>query len=123
MGKGWKEDPRIKSARPETTEYVKRVNQVSEEKPELLLSHSYVRYLGDVNGGQILAKMLEAAFSISDGKGLAFYAFPNVANVRALSKQFKEGMDKVIDKALQDKLVEEANRSYILQIDIFKALD
>ena len=102
---------------------MKRVAEISESEPELLLSHSYVRYLGDVNGGQILAKMLQASFDIKDGKGLAFYAFPKVANVRMLSKKFKEGMDMVTDKELQDKLVAEANKSYILQIDIFSALD
>ena len=54
--------------------------------------------------------------------GLAFYRFPNIANIRAFSKAFKEAMDKVVDKALQNDLVEEANKSYLLQIDIFNEI-
>lgn len=81
-----------------------------------------MRYLGDVNGGQILSKKLAQSFDLKDGMGLEFYSFPKIDNIRGFSKTFKDAMDKVVDPKLQEDLIAEANKSYQLQIDIFSSL-
>lgn len=40
-----------------------------------LLAHHYVRYLGDLSGGQAIGRMLDRAFGLG-GAGLSFYDFP-----------------------------------------------
>ena len=47
------------SPSPRLLDYVNRINQISEEKPELLVAHAYTRYLGDLSGGQILKKIAQ----------------------------------------------------------------
>jgi len=51
-GERWLESTKIS---PATLDYVNRINQISKEKPELLVAHAYTRYLGDLSGGQMLA--------------------------------------------------------------------
>ncbi|CPW80669.1 biliverdin-producing heme oxygenase [Mycobacteroides abscessus] len=41
----------------------------------LLVAHHYVRYLGDLSGGQAIGRMLDRAFGLG-GAGLSFYDFP-----------------------------------------------
>ncbi|MBB4854069.1 heme oxygenase [Mycobacteroides chelonae] len=40
-----------------------------------LLAHHYVRYLGDLSGGQVIGRIIDRAFGL-DGAGLSFYNFP-----------------------------------------------
>lgn len=40
-----------------------------------LVAHHYTRYLGDLSGGQVIARFLERTFNL-EGAGLAFYDFP-----------------------------------------------
>lgn len=40
-----------------------------------LVAHHYVRYLGDLSGGQAIGRMLDRAFGLG-GTGLSFYDFP-----------------------------------------------
>ncbi|SKF82917.1 biliverdin-producing heme oxygenase [Mycobacteroides abscessus] len=40
-----------------------------------LVAHHYVRYLGDLSGGQAIGRMLDRAFGLG-GAGLSFYDFP-----------------------------------------------
>ncbi len=49
------------------------------------LGHVYVRYLGDLNGGQILKKILGQSLNLSDD-ALNFYMFPNLETPRQTSK-------------------------------------
>lgn len=39
------------------------------------MAHHYVRYLGDLSGGQAIGRMLDRAFGLG-GAGLSFYDFP-----------------------------------------------
>jgi hypothetical protein len=43
----------------------------------LLLAHSYVRYLGDLSGGQIISERVRRVYDLKkEGGGTAFYDFP-----------------------------------------------
>jgi hypothetical protein len=41
----------------------------------LLLAHAYVRYLGDLSGGQIIGGRIKRAYGLKDKEGIAFYDF------------------------------------------------
>ena len=58
-----------------------RINQISKEKPELLVAHAYTRYLGDLSGGQILKKIAQRGMGLQGSEGLAFYEFDKIEKV------------------------------------------
>jgi heme oxygenase (biliverdin-producing, ferredoxin) len=65
-----------------------------------LLAHHYTRYLGDLSGGQAIARTLERIFNLG-GIGLAFYAFP------MQPKGYKDGYRARLDTlTLQTEQVE-----------------
>lgn len=64
--------------------------------PSLLLAHAYVRYLGDLSGGQTIRRQVAKAYAIDaeDGSGVKFYEFKNFEGTRTGTtrdyKQIKE---------------------------------
>lgn len=57
-----------------------------------LIAHVYVRYLGDLNGGQILKRLIGRRFGL-EGAGLAFYDFP-AANPDRLAAAYRTAIDE-----------------------------
>ena len=57
------------------TAYVERLAWLDERDAPLLVAHSYVRYLGDLSGGQVLGRVVAGALRLGDGRGTAFYTF------------------------------------------------
>jgi heme oxygenase len=58
--------------------YTERLQTLSDSAdPSLLLAHAYVRYLGDLSGGQVIRRRVAEAYAIDieDGSGLKFYEF------------------------------------------------
>mmetsp|Transcript_25325 Transcript_25325/g.37511 ORF Transcript_25325/g.37511 Transcript_25325/m.37511 type:complete len:89 (+) Transcript_25325:441-707(+) len=51
----------IKGASPATLDYIRRIEYIAEVEPLLLLSHAYTRYLGDLSGGKVLARVVKRA--------------------------------------------------------------
>jgi heme oxygenase len=57
--------------------YLNRLNELS-ASPDLaprLLAHAYVRYLGDLSGGQIIGARLRKAYNLETLDGRRFYFF------------------------------------------------
>ena len=58
--------------------YVRRIEELSQSSdPSALLAHSYVRYLGDLSGGQTIRHTIAKAYGLDEaaGLGISFYAF------------------------------------------------
>ena len=76
--------------------YVTRLRHLTELKPQLLAAHAYVRYLGDLSGGQILtgivARSLGLPLDAGDNSGTDFYNFGGPDEVRLLSNDFRTGL-------------------------------
>ena len=58
-----------------------------------LIAHAYVRYLGDLNGGQILKRLIGRRFGL-EGAGLAFYDFPAAADPQSLALSYRVAIDQ-----------------------------
>lgn len=120
-GPSWKSLIRVSEA---TKAYVDRIRYISSEKPELLVAHAYTRYLGDLSGGQILKKIAQRAMNLSDGKGLAFYEFDEVADEQEFKQNYKKALDSLpLDSALADSIVAEANVSFTMNMKMFQELE
>jgi heme oxygenase len=104
--------------------YVDRIREVSNTQPELLVSHSYTRYIGDLSGGQILKGIAQRAMNLSDGEGTAFYEFPSIADEKAFKVNYRESMDSApVDEAMIVAIVEEANEAFGMNMEMFKELE
>jgi heme oxygenase len=109
---------------PAAQEYVARIQEVSRSAPELLVAHSYTRYLGDLSGGQILKKIAQTAMNLSDGEGTAFYEFKTITDEKAFKNTYRQAMDNLpIDEATADRIVDEANDAFGLNMKMFKELE
>jgi heme oxygenase len=103
--------------------YCSRINEVAEKDPYLLIAHHYVRYIGDLSGGQILKNIAGKALNQSKGEGLRFYDFPSIDDARVFKKQYREVLDGLeLDEQKRMSLIAEANYGFRLNMDIFDEL-
>lgn len=104
--------------------YVRRVKYISNSsEPRALAGHLYTRYLGDLSGGQILARIARNAMQLDDGRGLDFYAFPKIDSIAATKKRFRAALDCFDgNSALEQLVTEEAVLSFQHNIAIFNGL-
>jgi heme oxygenase len=120
-GPNWREQIAPSAA---AQEYVARIQTVSNTAPELLVAHSYTRYLGDLSGGQILKKIAQTGMNLSDGEGTAFYEFKTISDEKAFKNTYRQAMnDLPVDDATADRIVDEANDAFGLNMKMFKELE
>jgi heme oxygenase (biliverdin-producing, ferredoxin) len=120
-GSNWRDQI---SCSPAAQAYVDQLRQVSATAPELLVAHSYTRYLGDLSGGQILKGIAVRGMNLVDGEGTHFYEFPTISDEKAFKQTYKDAMDNLpVDEAGCDRIVEEANDAFGLNMVMFKELE
>lgn len=120
FGSDWRNQ--VKPSAP-AQRYVDRIHQVAKEAPELLVAHSYTRYLGDLSGGQILKKIAVNAMNLTDG-GTAFYEFEAIEDEKAFKDKYRAAMDALpVDQATAERIVAEANDAFGRNMEMFKELE
>jgi heme oxygenase len=119
-GGNWREQIQLT---PAGEAYVQRIRQVSNQEPELLIAHSYTRYLGDLSGGQILKGIAQTAMNLN-GKGTAFYEFEDIPDEKAFKNKYRQALDELpIDDATADRIVDEANAAFAMNMKMFEELE
>ena len=119
-GGNWREQIQLT---PAGEAYVQRIRQVSNQEPELLIAHSYTRYLGDLSGGQILKGIAQTAMNLN-GKGTAFYEFEDIPDENAFKNKYRQALDELpIDDATADRIVDEANAAFAMNMKMFEELE
>jgi len=113
------------------TAYVSRIQELSDSAdPSPLLAHAYVRYLGDLSGGQMIRHKLAKAYQLDEqlGLGLAFYAFKSLdtpkpaslGEMRRIKDWFRAGINAGGgDAAVKAAIVREANIAFELNSGLF----
>jgi len=123
----------ISSPPPAFHAYVSRLTHLIEEEPRRLLAHSYVRYMGDLSGGQVTKRNIRKAYGLLDKRGTTFYEFvmgsegksdlptANVGEVKSIKRWFKNGIDAGVgnDVKVKEALLDEAIQAFALHKDIF----
>jgi heme oxygenase (biliverdin-producing, ferredoxin) len=106
-----------------TMAYVERLKALASAQPALLAAHAYVRYLGDLNGGQALGKIVSRAYAPEGGRGLRFYDFGTAEAVREQVRRFRSGLAALPVDALRiDALVAEARWAFTQHAELFEQL-
>ena len=104
-------------------QYVNRIRDVAATQPELLVSHAYTRYMGDLSGGQILAGIAEKALGLNN-RGLDFYAFPVIPDTKAFKVEYRAALDGLdLDQHQINAIITEANYAFRLNMYMFEELE
>ncbi|MEM9087637.1 MAG: heme oxygenase (biliverdin-producing) [Cyanobacteria bacterium P01_F01_bin.53] len=104
--------------------YVNRIREIGNSSPELLVGHSYTRYLGDLSGGQILKTISQRAMNLAGSDGVAFYEFPTIDDEKAFKDNYRASLGEApVDEATAEAIVEEANDAFGINMELFKELE
>lgn len=107
---------------PGCLRYVERLQEIEAGHAELLVAHAYVRYMGDLNGGRVLRRIVARALALESEDGLGFYAFP-VSDLPGLARHYREGLDAIeVDEPTAAAIVAEAQRAFSLHTRLFVEL-
>ncbi len=98
-----------------TREYLRRLEVIARDAPHRLLAHAYVRYMGDLHGGQILKRSLMKRLVLEEGVGTSFYDFGTNEEVDRLISTFRDVLNRlVVLPEMEADVVDEALRAFDL---------
>jgi heme oxygenase len=96
---------------------------ITTSKPHPILAHAYVRYMGDLSGGQHMLKRLSKQFAIQHTDvqhGFAFYIFDKPAQ---LKESLRNSINSIeIDQSSTQTMIEEAISAFDLHHALFESL-
>ena len=100
---------------PPTRAYVAHLRSLP---TRLLAAHAYVRYLGDLAGGQMLRRIVARTYGLNVD-GVRFYEF--ALPVAGLSLGLRQVLD-ALPESDHDAIVDEACAAFRRHVDLFEAL-
>lgn len=107
--------------------YVARIQELAKTEPTLLIAHAYVRYMGDLSGGQSLKKIVRSALSLPPNQGTGLHEFEQLSTVeaiRAFKIKYRDALNSLpIDDGMGEKIVAEANYAFQLNRDVVHELE
>lgn len=119
-GKSWMVELDVTGA---ASSYVDRLREIESVSPELLVAHAYVRYLGDLSGGQMLKHALRRNPALSPQHSARFFEFGSATETFNMARQFRDGLDALAsDDSSEAKIVAEARLSFVLHARLFEEL-
>lgn len=105
---------------PATEAYVAELNACAGDAPALI-GHHYVRYLGDLSGGQIIKTMVRRHYGLEDG--LSFYDF-DIPKPKVYKDGYRAALDELpLTEAERDATLAAATRAFELNHQIFLDLE
>ena len=107
-----------------TQSYVDRIHSIGKYQPELLVSHAYTRYMGDLSGGQILKNIAKNAMQLSGDKGTEFYLFRDIDDEKEFKTQYRDALNLIpVTESQIDLVISEANVAFNLNMKMFQELN
>ena len=118
-GARWEALPVAQSMR----EYAKHLLRLADDCPGLLAAHAYVRYLGDLSGGQLLRGIVARGLHLADGTGTQFYDFGPATDVATHLHAFRNALNALpAGEAAADGIVAEARAAFERHAQLFEQL-
>ncbi|MEV1293622.1 biliverdin-producing heme oxygenase [Pseudonocardia sp. NPDC049635] len=106
---------------PATTRYVERLHTAATD-PERFVAHHYIRYLGDLSGGQVIGKLLQRTYGLSGG-GVRFYDFTALGAPPRFRARYRELLDSTgWDSAARSRVTAEAVLGFELNIAVLSEM-
>lgn len=105
---------------PSVAHYLNLLND--EISPIRLSAHHYIRYLGDLSGGQAIARLVSRHYQIPP-EGLNFYNFEAIGDIVFYKKRYRDFLNLIpITNEMREAFLQEVDLLYKLSRDIFLEL-
>ncbi|MDP9801273.1 heme oxygenase [Arcanobacterium wilhelmae] len=99
------------------------VEAIENATPGALVAHHYVRYLGDLSGGQIIATMLRRNYGLGDDV-LNFYSFPGIDKPKVFKDEYRAALDALpADEAARAEIIDNAVQAFHYNQAVFVELE
>lgn len=106
---------------PATRRYAELLS--SEHTAERILANHYVRYLGDLSGGQAIAALVGRHYGVA-AEGLSFYRFEGIEKLKVFKDEYRARLDQLQpDQESRARLVGAAVEAFSLNHAVFMDLD
>ncbi|HJE91528.1 MAG TPA: biliverdin-producing heme oxygenase [Dietzia timorensis] len=94
----------------------------SREAAASLAGHHYVRYLGDLSGGQVVSRLVSRAYSIP-AESLSFYSF-DIEKPKVFKDSYRAALDQLpLDEATRALALAGASNAFAHNTALFRALE
>ena len=120
--RGFGQDPDRLVVNSATRRYVDAIRETA-ASPQRLLAHHYTRYLGDLAGGQAIARNVMTHYDIAPHL-LSFYDFSDLGDVVHYRRRYKSLLD-LVPWSLEERqdFIDEAARAFELNAALFDELE
>lgn len=119
LGERWRT---LISPVPATAAYARRIRAAAAEGWTAgVVAHHYTRYLGDLSGGQVIARRVAKQFGF-DGGGVEFYDFAELGDPGDFKTAYRQGLDElgaVLDEAERVRMLDEVRTAYRFNTEVF----
>ena len=106
---------------PAAQAYAARLQKLASDAPVALVAHTYVRYLGDLNGGQALGRTVQRM--LGSAEATRFYGFGTIAEVTLQAAALRAALDALpLSPTEADGVVAEAQWAFRQHGLLFEAL-
>ncbi|HEU4840526.1 MAG TPA: biliverdin-producing heme oxygenase [Ilumatobacteraceae bacterium] len=107
---------------PATVRYGSHLRLLGATWPGGVLAHHYVRYLGDLSGGQVIGRVLRRVHGLSSD-GTSFYRFDEVPSARAFKARYRARLDALPwCREERERFVDEAVDAFRATTDVLEDL-
>lgn len=105
-----------------TRRYAARILEVAATWPAGYIAHHYTRYLGDLSGGQYIAKVMARRFGF-ETNGIGFYLFDQIADPSAFKSTYRAQLDAVDwSEDERERVIDEVMIAYDFNTELFVGL-
>ncbi|MGO1399468.1 MAG: heme oxygenase (biliverdin-producing) [Brevibacterium yomogidense] len=110
------------AATPATRTYVDRLAALPQDAPERYFAHHYLRYLGDLSGGQVIGRLAARHYDLP-AESLRTWRFEGIEKHKPYKDQYRAALDAApLTEAQRDAFVDEARAGFILAKELFDSL-
>lgn len=103
---------------PEGEAYAQRIDACADGDGARLIAHAYTRYLGDLNGGQILKRLLIKKPGLKPAE-VSFYDFPDYDDLPTLKADYRDALDQAGTLVADPQaVIDEGMVAFQLNIDL-----
>lgn len=105
-----------------TTEYVERLGALAAQQDATrILAHHYLRYLGDLSGGQVIGRLVQRHYGVRD-EALTMWDFTAIGKTKPYKDAYRAKLDTEISADQQVVFIDECLQGYRLARDLFENL-
>ncbi|MGO1319601.1 MAG: biliverdin-producing heme oxygenase [Galactobacter sp.] len=115
--------PGIPAIAAATQAYADRIEEVGNDAdPARLLAHHYLRYLGDLSGGQAIGKLVDRHYG-PPADAMSMWHFESIPKPKVYKDGYRDLLDAFGNERQRDAVVDEAVNGFRLNRDMFVELD